>query len=545
MVASIVSRKFVELMVLSELNYREVQPEGVQMKINVLHRSTLNDNTDVRGWRDQYPVEIVDINNPAIYQIKKLKWLNIFNAEQLLAHYRSVLTLRLANAEKLKVPHVNELIGVIKAQIKAVDDGKVTHAILGGIHRGLAFDTVLAMWEYEKAHPVAGVDSPKFSDEVPAEIYTPTTFMDLINSAHRRNGEGMQQVFLTAVDYINLAFTCITVLGRNVTYFRNWASTGATTITSADLAADKKIADKKVSVDAGGKFTLYYNIAKIASLIPSLDIMRRIGINPETTDQQEKLDYIDVKRLIQASLAKGDPYRNINYFRACASEKLAVMYFEGGARTEDPVANSEPGKIKAGLLPYWETIPGRMEEWWNNHCPNRFPEGKMPVSEKKETTVNVGQVQTLAESSQNDLVKNIVGNLLMVGGADAPIGEFLGANEIRLNVANLFFSLARDPVTAGTLLTIGTSLEAVRDMDGESFRGLIGDVVSLVKASIERLKPIETTTVEPTKNLTGPVAKEANTEADEAEAEAEAKPTGAKPKPKTKAAQAKGGKSGR
>lgn len=483
----LVNRKFVDLMVLPELNYRTVQPKGVEAKTDILYRSTLNDNTKTRGWRSEYAAEVVSLDNAVLYQIPRLVALGISSKEQLVAYYRSVLESRLQVANESKTEYRNQLIGVIKAQINEVDAGNVHDAVLGGIHRGMGFDKALAMWEYENAQPLAeGQEKLSFSDEIPCEVYNPLTYGDLIDSAHRRNGEALQQVKLTALDYIILAIYVITVRAGNQVYFRLFASTGARNMTPAEM---KKAKEEGKIQDVGGKMSLYYNIALVALKFPSLDIVRRAGIDPVTANEADKKARIDINRITSESLKSGDILRNINYFRVCANAKLAEGFYNS-SRANDPEAGSEAFDIKLEKAKFWDQTPEglvKIEQWWNNHCPGQFPDGKMPSQEKAKTTVSVEKVEHIAEHAKQSLLKTFAGSLLSVGGADPTVGTFMEGNQASLNVADLFFRLASDPLTASKLMSFGSSLEAVRDKDAASFRQTLDDAESLVTSAITAL----------------------------------------------------------
>jgi len=467
MVSKIMQRSFINLMVLPELNYREVQPDGVLKKIDILYRSTLNDSTEVRGWRDDLVAEIVSIDNPVIYQLPRLKARGITNAKQLRAYYREVLNARLKACEESDKEYKSELAAVIKEQLKVCDS--LTEGILGGIHRGLAFPEAVAKLRKENVG---------YSDQIPVELYNPVDFKDLIASAHRRNGQEMNQVMLTPVDYINMAVYVMSVEGKNQSYFRTFATTGSTVQTG-------KESGEEGAKDVGGKFTLYWLIGECITQFPKLQILERLAIaKPTKKGDPEDPRRIEISRLQVGPLEKTDKYRNIHMFRVFASPVLRAMWGKS-SRANKPTEGTELRKqFDSGI--YW--TDEEAAAWWNGHCPGANPNGMPEAPKDAVDTVNVEQVQRVASMAPTSLVKSIAGALIGKGGGEATIGGFQEKNDDALKVADGFFRLATDDVgVASTLTKISVGLEAVRDKDPATFRQLLSDLEAVVEERVKML----------------------------------------------------------
>lgn len=486
MVAKTLNRHFARLIVLPELNYREVQPGGVKEKIAILYHSTVDeaDNSKggrVHGWMEKEPAEIVAIDNAAIYDCPAIRELGISDADGLREYVAGMLQTQLENIQKdFTGEYKAELVAVVEEMIAEL--GSASEVVVGGIHRSLAMPHVVAKWRYDNKRPDKELHL-KFTENVPCEVLSPTDWADLFAQAHEKNGRAMSQIGFTTVDLIKLALYVMVSLFENVTFFRSFVMTGNKRLTPADIAEMKKAGTIK---DGGSKFSLPWAVAAIHKEFPELDILKRIMTPADTTDPLLKANRIDIKRLQYGPLGTTDIHRNINYFRACASKELSDLYRKG-SQFKEPAAGSEPSVCHATGI-YWTAE--QRAAWWIGNCPDHPANAKgMPVQVATDTTVEVDRVKGVAKDAETGILRAVADNLLAKDGRPATIAEFQTQNRSALMVADGFFTLAKGDAATATILTkIVTGLQAVKDKSPDTFRPMCADIESVINEVVGNLK---------------------------------------------------------
>lgn len=490
MVATI-KRDFRKLMVIPEINYREIHPSGIIEKIGILYLSSAEETEDKsgkgpRGWLAKEPAEVVSLDNPAVYECPALQDLGLIDRKSLIEHYRNVLTARLEAAQKDdKKPYRAQLIEVLTEMIESVDE--VDEIVIGGIHRGLAFPDVVAKWRHDQKAPDKELHY-KYVETVPCEVLSPVGYADLFAVATERNGRAMSQLGYTFVDLVVLAKFVLVNLMKHQTFFRTFVMTGNPRATEAEVKALKAAGQIK---DGGSRYSLPWAVAEIDNEFPELEIIKRLKISEKETDPEKAKKRIQESRLQYGPLEGTDIHRNVNYFRACASAKLAASYFSG-SQTKDRETHGRPGTEPAECFrtgQYWTAE--QRAAWWNGNCPGQ---GTMPTQvDTAKVAVDVKRVQGVANGSEFALVRSVADNLINKGGNDAAIADFQNQNRLRLIVTDSVFRLLDGDAASAVMLTrIVASMQAVRDLDTSAYRSLIGDLETLVNETVLRLKGSET-----------------------------------------------------
>ena len=174
---------FSTLLVLPELNIREMHNDGIARKVEILYRSPSEDGSTVLGWKGGLPAEIIPLDNPALYELPDLIALGIKTPDQLKNLFKARIELAIAEAQKSKDPWAMELVGYYQEILGNIPT--MTRAVFGGIHRSMAFPIVVARWRYDKKD--VGVEVIKdgktilvhaadFTELVPFEEFNPVSF---------------------------------------------------------------------------------------------------------------------------------------------------------------------------------------------------------------------------------------------------------------------------------------------------------------------------------------------------------------------------------
>lgn len=486
-----VKRDFRDVMVIPEINYREIHANGIIEKIAILYLSSVEETDDAkgkgpRGWLSKEPAEIVSLDNAAIYECLALQDIGVVDADSLRAHYRGMLEAkRDAAAKDTKKEYKAELVAVYNEMIEAID--QIKEIVVGGIHRGLAMPDVVAKWRFDQKRPDKALHY-KHVETIPCEVLSPVGYADLFAVATERNGRAMSQLGYTFTDLVVLAMFVLKNLMKHQTFFRTFVMTGNPRATEAEVKALKASGAIK---DGGSRYSLPWAIAECAAAFPKLDIIKRLKIAADTNDPALKAMRIDPARLQYGPLDSTDIHRNINYFRACASPETAEEYFSG-SQTKNKETHGAPGTEPAechrtGI--YWTAE--QRAAWWNGNCPAHPDNAKgMPIeADTTKVVADTKRIQGVAKQAETSLVKSIADNLLDKGGQDAKIAEFQTQNRQQLLVADAVFTLSKgDASTVMVLSKIITSLQAIKDRDVNTFRSVLADVETVVNEAVANLK---------------------------------------------------------
>lgn len=475
MVAKILSRLISQVIVVPQLNYRTLKAEGVQTKIDLLYRSSVDDSSGLRGWKGDLVAEIVPLTNKAIYKMPRMVAAGIKDVDGLRKHYRSLLESKMSVAKTADLPYRAELVKVYEEMIAGID--ACQEAILGAIHRGTAFPDVVAMWRHDKL---------KHSESIPCEMYDPANFDDLLASVHRRNGENLNQIEPDPADYIGMALHFKNNKYESQRSFRIFATTGSMNFSEAET---------KDNEDKGGKFSLFWNIAEVVDVFPELKIQERIGYDKEdkTLSEDKAKSRIELSRIQMGPPEQGDPLRRLQLFKLCAHPKLRAQYTDSSRgkswlkniNSETVIGGVPIGKMIAENT-YWTAE--QIEQWWNNHCPGRFKDGKMPVTATSTTTVSLEKVQNLAQNNKRQLISELANSMLSVNGAESQVGQYIEANDGALNTVDAVYRLVRgDDALATSLLKVVNGLQALKDTDANTFRKSLDDMESVIAEAAKRL----------------------------------------------------------
>lgn len=503
MVTSFPRMAFNMLLVLPELNIREMHPDGINRKVEVLYRSPSEDGSDILGWKGGLPAEILPITNKSLYELPDLKALGITTPEQLKKLATVRIKLAIESAKQSKDPWGADLVGYYQEILANIP--KMTHAVFGGIHRSVAFPVVVAKWRYDKKQP--GIEVKKgdktevvyasdFTEDVPFEEFNPVSFTQLQSIALSKNMQESNQIELTPLDFIKLAKYVHNDLLQDQAFFRIYATTGNMNLSPADLKAMK--AKGEVS-DGGSVFGKYWNLAMIDITLPHLRLIERLSIKIPADDAGKaampkslKEDWIDLRRIQQGSPGSGDILRNLNYFRVCACPELANDYKSmgrGKAAFADLKSDHDAVLMANGAKPYWTME--QQAEWWNNHCPHRFPDGKCPVTpEAPKKVIAEAALMNLARSSKatNPMLVEFLDASYHMEGTEPGLKEFVKANGKRMELASMFYVLASDDGTEAELREIASMLTVLRDVGAATFRVQLENTRKLLQGAIEASK---------------------------------------------------------
>jgi len=486
-----VKRDFRDLMVVPEINYREIHPTGIIEKIAILYLSSVDETEDVkgsgpRGWLSKEPAEIVSLDNPAIYECPALQDIGVIDAKTLREHYRGILEAKRDAAMKdTKKEYKAELVAVYNEMLEAVD--RIKEVVVGGIHRGMAFPDVVAKWRFDQKRPDKGLHY-KHSEAIPCELLSPDGYTALFAVATERNSRAMSQLGYTFVDLVVLAYFVLKNLMKHQTYFRTFIMTGNPRATAAEVERLKKDGTIK---DGGSRYSLPWAIAECANAFPELEIIKRLKISEDETDPELKAKRIDASRLMYGPLDTTDVHRNVNYFRACASKELADDLFSA-AQTKNRDTHGAPGTEPAECFRkgiYWTAE--QRAAWWDANCPEHPSNAKgMPTQENTAKVVaDTKRIQGVAKGSDFTLVKLVADNLLDKGGKDATIADFQTQNRMRLMASDAVFKLLEsDAAASQAFIRILSAMQAVKDKSVETFRSMLADVETVINEAVTSLK---------------------------------------------------------
>lgn len=458
---------------MQQINYRMMQKSALPLKVELLHGSTINDSSDVFGWREEYPMEVVEIDCPALYMNPHLKEKGIFDKGDLIASYKTFWQGELARAKSDEnLPkHYAE---VCQQRI----DTDPTHVTIGGIHRGSVFPTVLAMWMDN------GI---KFTDEIPVVVGKPTTYQQLQTMQHRRNAEGASQVELTDVDILVSAVDAIGY-GKSNSEFKHFIAVGQWPAPGQ-------------AKEQGKAIQRHWYVALLARSFPKLKILERIQIDPDTSIEADRKRRIELKCIKYMPKFGGLVKFNVMRVLFCADPVFRADYRASAQGKSAAPTGSEEERIEQGLAPSWDEA--RVADWVDHRCPaSGLKDAGSVTVDVKPLTVSVERVSNLSRSSDSEFFRDAARSLLVDpnvedGDRSGAFGEMLKPIAPAIDAA---YRMLRHPALVGKATQLLINLDAIvaasNTVDMLRLLDNLNELVSKPKASEVTPAPSETSASE-------------------------------------------------
>lgn len=444
---------FFSVLALQVVNYRKLQEKALPLKAELLTNSTVNDDSPVYGWRDEYPMEVVSIDCPALYQVQSLHSASIYTKDDLLAAYKRHWEGELARANSsTDIPKT--YVSVCERKLAMTP----THVTVGGLHRASIMGRVIATWMDR------GVD---FTDEIPVVTLTPKSSEELLMQQHRRNAEGESQIGLVEEDIVCLAANAIKA-AKSQGEFAHFRATGSY----------PKFGESK---NKGPSVQKSWYLAKFGLLHASLKFFERIMIDADTKIESDLKRRIDLKTIKYLPRFQGQLAWSIMRALFCASPEFRKeLRGTAQGKSEAPAGSMEEA-IEQGVRPSW-TIDD-CSRWLDDRCPAHHEGAGRMDTGAKPPTVSVEKVQRFSESSESTFWRLGCKHLLIDPNVEDgdKTGDFANILSTVGPAIDTAFNMTYQPSLTSKSRAFFSALDAAQTtMPEEQFKQLLDDLLALV-----------------------------------------------------------------
>lgn len=444
---------FFEVLALQVVNYRKLQEKALPLKAELLTNSTINDDSTIFGWRDEYPMEIVSIDCPALYQVQSLHSAGIYTKDDLLAAYKRHWEGELARANASSdIPKT--YVEVCQRKLATTP----TCVTVGGLHRASIMGRVIATWMDRK------VD---YTDQIPVVTLTPKTSEELLMQQHRRNAEGESQIGLVEEDIVCLAANAIRA-AKSQGEFAHFRATGSY----------PKFGESK---HKGPSVQKAWYLAKFGLLHPSLKFFERIMIDADTKIESELKRRIDLRTIKYLPKFAGQISWNVMRALFCASPEFRKeLRGTAQGKSEAPSGSMEES-IEQGTRPSWGIE--ECSNWLDDRCPAHHEGAGRMDTGAKPPVVSVEKVQRFSESSESAFWRLGCKHLLIDPNVEDgdKTGDFANILSTVGSAVDTAFSMTYQPSLTAKSRAFFSALDAAKTtMTEEQFKQLLDDLTSVV-----------------------------------------------------------------